>query len=322
MAFKCVSCAASTHVGKVRTNNEDNCLVIPELAKNGVVASSDASAIYDDMGTLLVVADGMGGANAGEVASGIAVETILDHFTAERLAPLFTNSNTPDEKTIRSFMERAVTDADKSICDAAKANIATAGMGTTLVIGWILGERLFVCWCGDSRCYVYNRSLGLVRLSKDHSCVQELVDKGEISEEDAFNHPYSNIITRCLGDQENRAKPDFRMYHLQCGDVVMLCSDGLCGVATETEIVDAFEGLYQCSAQQCCSTLVQLALDTGGFDNVTVAAACIDSDCTDSGAVTQLDLIKTIRPTRNRSAKIVGMLVLSAIAVAVWLLCG
>ncbi len=313
-----ISCAALTNVGKVRNNNEDNYLVIPDLENQDEQPESGCSIPQGRMGMLLAVADGMGGANAGEVASAIAIDTVRSSFAKENVEALFAGGKVPSESEIKSFMVQVVKDADINIHDFAKTNESTGGMGTTLVMAWIIGRQIFITWCGDSRCYVYNKSMGLIRLSKDHSYVQELVDRGEISEEDAFDHPYGNIITRCLGDQENRANPDFRTYHLQDKDTIILCSDGLSSVATESEMVDVLSRDETFNADGCCSNLVDAALNAGGYDNVTVAVAQMSMD---EVSVTQPDLQTTIKPKGKKSGGRLFVLLASLVVVVALALC-
>ena len=109
-------------------------------------------------------------------------------------------------------------------------------MGTTIIFVWIIEDRAFLTWCGDSRGYIFNKETGLRRISNDHSFVQELVDAGKLDADLAFEHPNSNIVTRCLGDFSEKARPEFRSYTLQKGDYLLLCSDGLCGICRDEEI--------------------------------------------------------------------------------------
>ena len=170
-----IKLAAGTNVGLVRTNNEDNFVASRDLtASDWTIPQVDEQIDLGEYGALLVVADGMGGANAGEVASAIAIETIQTKFVPENL-----EDAVQSDETILQFMVDAVKSADINILNRSKEDETTMGMGTTIVMAWILGNKAYICWCGDSRCYVFNENLGLTRLSKDHSYVQELVDRGE-----------------------------------------------------------------------------------------------------------------------------------------------
>jgi len=221
---------------------------------------------------LLVVADGMGGANAGEVASAIAVETIQQQFTPSVLREVV-----GDDKSTQEFMKEVVKQADLNILQRSKEDPSTQGMGTTIVMAWLIGNKAYICWCGDSRCYVLNKRNGLVQLSKDHSYVQELVDKGELEPELMHDHPLSNVITRCLGDVDNRANPETRIYQLHNGDIIMLCSDGLCGLCHDQQILDVMINHHE-DPVECKNELISAALSAGGYDNVTVAIANIKTD--------------------------------------------
>ena len=265
--------AAGTNVGLYRNNNEDNFIVCPDLTTSQwLLPQGSDDVALGDYGILLVVADGMGGMNAGEVASAMAVDTIRQMFAPDAIAPVVN-----DSKAIQQFMEEVVKTADMNILKHSQKDSSTQGMGTTVVMAWLLGGRAYICWCGDSRIYVYNHRRGLQQLSKDHSFVQELVDKGELLPEYAHDHPLSNVITRCLGNEENRVQPDTRVYELSCGDVIMLCSDGLSSMCMDNEIADIIEQ-FRDNPQVCRDELISAALSHGGHDNVTVALCSVQLD--------------------------------------------
>ena len=266
-----IQVAAGTNVGLVRQNHEDNFVVCPDLTASDWRIPQVCK--YEDLGecgALLVVADGMGGANAGEVASAIAIETIRDAFSQAQLSEIVKN-----DKAVHEFMKEVVKAADLRIFKKSKSDSSTQGMGTTVVMAWVLGNNVYVCWCGDSRCYMLNKHKGLVRLSKDHSYVQELIDRGELDPDLAMNHPYSNVITRCLGDMENRAVPDTRVFQVHNGDTILLCSDGLSGLCTDYQILDLLIQ-YRDDIEKCKEELITAALNEGGHDNVTVALCNIE----------------------------------------------
>ena len=276
-----IKLAAGTNVGLIRQNNEDNFVVCPDLSKNEWLIPQGTEYIDESpYGALLVVADGMGGANAGEVASAIAVQTIQDEFLPERVKELVDN-----ETAILKFMMDVVKTADLKILERSQSDSSTQGMGTTVVMAWVLGNKAYVCWCGDSRCYALNRQNGLVQVSKDHSYVQELVDRGELQPEYMHDHPLSNIITRCLGDAEKRALPETRIYNLYDGDTILLCSDGLSGLVYDDDIA-AILGESNMNLMECKNDLIDAALEGGGHDNVTVALCTVQMSDT------------TIRPLR------------------------
>lgn len=267
-----IKLAAGTHVGLIRKNNEDNFIVNKDLVQMEWLVPSPSEEIdLGDLGCLLVVADGMGGANAGEVASAIAIDTVQKSFTPDNLKSLLVRGETEkEEKKIEDFLVSVIKAADLNILNAGKDDSSTQGMGTTIVLTWIINDKAYIVWCGDSRCYVFNPQSGICRLSKDHSFVQELVDQGKLDAENAISHPCSNIITRCLGDPSTRAIPDFRVYNLKNGDTLLLCSDGLCGLCQDDEIIQVMDE-YQDDIGGCRDKLIEAALTEGGYDNVTVA---------------------------------------------------
>lgn len=285
-----VKLAAGTNVGLVRQNNEDNFVVNADLQKDSwMIPQTSESIPLGEYGTLLVVADGMGGTNAGEVASAIAIETIQQKFSQEELGKFLSGKGALPDDAFCEFMADAIKAADLNIINRSKTDSSTQGMGTTVVILWVMGEKAYVSWCGDSRCYVFNAESGISRLSKDHSYVQELVDTGKLDPENAFDHPYSNIITRCLGDKENRANPDFRSYSYRNGDTFLLCSDGLCGLCTDDEIMQIMVE-HKDSMSDCKMALIKAALAAGGYDNVTTALCLVTIEETEG----QKELEKTL----------------------------
>ena len=150
----------------------------------------------------------------------------------------------------------------------------TLGMGTTIVICWLLKDLVYVAWCGDSRCYIYNNESGLKALTTDHSWVQELVDRGDISEEEALHHPDNNIITRGLGDFDRNAIPDIITHPITSNDIILLCSDGLCGYC-DNQTIESIVKEHQSNLNRCCNKLINTALKSGAEDNITIALASL-----------------------------------------------
>ncbi len=220
-----------TDVGRVRDHNEDNCGAFPELG-------------------LYIVADGMGGHAAGEVASAIAVEQI------------------PALVQAGHSLVSAVEATHASILDAAESGQGRQGMGCTVVAMRFEGNFYEIAWVGDSRGYLWNGS-ELRPLTKDHSFVQELIDRGNISEEEALVHPQRNVITQALGAGTRQGLKVGRVAgQLQPDEVVLLCSDGLTGEVHDKEIaqiLDQEQGL-----PQAADVLIRAANDNGGSDNITV----------------------------------------------------
>lgn len=259
--------AAKTDVGLVRTNNEDNFQVASDLSSGQMRWVNNEICSLGEKGALLVVADGMGGMNAGEVASELAIETVREYFALENLTPEVTKSRFSIEK----YMNEVVVAADARIKREARNNPASRGMGTTIVIAWILDGKLYVSWCGDSRAYIYNPEAGLHQITKDHSYVQSLVDKGALSREEAFDFPDSNIITRSLSDGTAKAKPEslVKPYELCNNDIVLLCTDGLNGMIRDAEI-EAVIRNNEHDMSLLVDDLIQAACDAEGSDNVTI----------------------------------------------------
>lgn len=259
--------AAKTDVGLVRTNNEDNFQVAADLSSGTMRWINNEICSLGDKGALLVVADGMGGMNAGEVASALAIETIREYFSADKLTPEITKNRFSIEK----YMNETIVAADALIKQEAKTNPETKGMGTTIVIAWLLDGKLYVSWCGDSRAYIYNPGSGLHQITKDHSYVQSLVDKGTISREEAFDYPDSNIITRSLSDGSGKAKPEslLRPYDLCDNDIILLCTDGLSGMIRDTEMESVIRQ-NEHDMDVLTSKLIQSACDAEGSDNITI----------------------------------------------------
>lgn len=259
--------AAKTDVGLVRTNNEDNFQVASDLSSGQMRWVNNEICSLGEKGALLVVADGMGGMNAGEVASELAIETVREYFALENLTPEVTKSRFSIEK----YMNDVVVAADTRIKKEARNNPESRGMGTTIVIAWILDGKLYVSWCGDSRAYIYNPEAGLHQITKDHSYVQSLVDKGALSREEAFDFPDSNIITRSLSDGTAKAKPEslVKPYELCNNDIVLLCTDGLNGMIRDAEIETVIRN-NEHDMSLLVDDLIQAACDAEGSDNVTI----------------------------------------------------
>lgn len=260
--------AAKTDVGLERSNNEDNFQVSANLEEASMKWVNNQQYTLGRKGALLVVADGMGGMNAGEVASEIAINTVRESFAPEKI----TDEIVKNRFTIEKYMKGVIIEADKRIKEFAKENPDSRGMGTTIVIAWLFDGNLYVSWCGDSRAYIYNPNTGLFQISKDHSYVQELVDAGKISKEDAFDFPDSNIITRSLSDSTPKANPDcLLMPQKLCNnDIILLCSDGLNGMIRDEEIEKIIIS-NQGNMTECVDALIKGALDAAGADNCTVA---------------------------------------------------
>ena len=246
--------------GKVRPNNED-------------YAESMALQYCGPLGnrieiTALILADGMGGAAAGEYASMLAVKTVKENLVKnlfEKQPEYLLNS----DKTV--FLEECFDKANKAIFDQASQNPDMEGMGTTIVVGLVYRDSLALAHVGDSRCYRF-RTHELTALTRDHSLVQEFVDAGRITAKEAFSHPQRNVITRALGIGE-KTQVERKNMILEKGDLLILCSDGLCGFVEDESLTQVVSAVYQpegTDLELLANNLIKAAYLGGGGDNISV----------------------------------------------------
>lgn len=275
--------------------NEDNFYIDDNLADDVTnSARMDTPLDLSECGCLMVVADGMGGMNAGEVASALAIDTVKEFFKPSKITPAIAASHSAR----RQYMESVVREADRRIKTQAASNPDQTGMGSTIIMAWIVGHQMSLTWIGDSRAYRFNPAGGLQLVSRDHSYVQELVDNGMISYEDTFEHPQGNIVTRSLGDPSKDAMPESKLVDLFKDDIVMLCSDGLSGVVRDVPTSDENGNIIVCetieeimqantsSMTACREQLMAAAERNHWYDNVTVLLCQIlDSSAAYSPAV-------------------------------------
>ncbi len=253
-----------------RPNNEDNFHINADIAAGSKQFTGDEVLNLGAKGAVLVVCDGMGGMNAGEVASDIAVKTIKAWFDASHINDDVLSS----DATRCDYIKRAIQAADANIKNESKADEAKSGMGSTIVMVWLLDGKAYVGWCGDSRAYRYNPNSGFSQMSHDHSYVQEMVDAGKLAPELAFDHPNGNIITRSLGDPRGAAQPDVKVFNLNENDEILLCSDGLCGVLRNNDIEQVLQSNTS-SMTGSRDALWEAARVAGWHDNVTIVLAQI-----------------------------------------------
>lgn len=244
----------ATHVGMHRQLNEDS------------MASLEVTAAYESntrKRVLLLVADGMGGHNAGEIASQIGSETIVNAL-AQLLSSKDENASRYDE-TLRA----AISLANQRILEASIQTLGSEGMGTTITLAIIDGNQLHAANVGDSRCYIINEE-DVWQFTKDHSYVQQLVDQGQITREEARTHPRRNEITRVVG-YYGVVEVDTGVTSLDQNDLVLICSDGLTAHVEDDELKRIV--LDHTDPQKACDELVELANSRGGRDNISVIIA-------------------------------------------------
>ncbi|HEY1960479.1 MAG TPA: Stp1/IreP family PP2C-type Ser/Thr phosphatase [Polyangiaceae bacterium] len=261
MAIK-LAVAAKTDVGKVRTNNEDAYVVADLNRGDRVTAEKPIDFDVQSRGVLLAVSDGMGGEQAGEVASALVVETLRKVLVD--IAPEEEEGKT----AITRIIEDAVTKANEEVFAAAK-DPGKRGMGATLTAVFVNGPSAYIAEIGDSRAYLL-RGRRMRQMTKDQSFVQLLLDSGAITEEEAANYPHKNIILQAIGQQKNLNIAVGKL-GLRRGDRLLLCSDGLSNKVTPDEMRDMV-----CDAKsidEACAKLIETANERGGDDNATVVLA-------------------------------------------------
>lgn len=234
-----------TDIGLVRKVNEDSFLC------EKLEGVEDAY--------LNIVADGMGGHNAGEVASSMAVQEIAayikDNIESLKLG----------DKEIQDLIRNAILFANDKVYKTSIVKSNCLGMGTTLSMVLAKGSRLYIGHVGDSRVYLV-RDNSITRLTEDHSLVAELVKAGTIKPEEANNHPQKNVITRALGT-EYTLEPDISLCDMQSEDFILICTDGLSNAVDEEDMAYAIE--HTSDIDEACGLLVNKAKENGGFDNIT-----------------------------------------------------
>ena len=260
---------AKTDLGRTRDHNEDRFLVADLTRKAASLQPDVRQHDVGPRGTLLMVADGMGGAAAGELASQMATDTIYAH-----LAKTWSEDGDPSPNLFARRLKEAVEVANTSIHTHAKAHPEVRGMGTTTTAAGVLNDHLYLTQVGDSRAYLI-RSGEAHQLTKDQSLMQRLVEAGELTEEEAAQSERRNIILQALGP-DPKVKVDLTHQELRRGDVLVLCSDGLSGQVKKDEIAKIVTAAPDLPA--ACDQLVALANQRGGPDNITVVIARFDGD--------------------------------------------
>lgn len=259
---------AQTDVGMVRSGNEDNFLILDLSTGKSWTANDEepqdlltyAQGYY---GTLLAVSDGMGGALAGEVASRMAVETVRDRMLQLQAHDSYGKMSFPER------MRLAVEEANLVIHSDGQTNQQHRGLGATFTSVAINGEHLYFAQVGDSRAYLIRQGQ-ISRITKDQSLVQQLIDAGQITEEEAETHSYRNVILQALG-AHNNVNVEVNTVHLCQLDTLIICSDGLSGKMHANEIAQVVNEASD--FKSACQALINLANDRGGEDNITVVIA-------------------------------------------------
>ncbi|MBR3768466.1 MAG: Stp1/IreP family PP2C-type Ser/Thr phosphatase [Clostridia bacterium] len=229
-----------TDKGLMRDVNQDCCFVT----------------LFDKDTCFAVVCDGMGGPNAGDVASAIALKNISERFVSGWRQGI-------SEISVKNLMTTAISAANICVYDEAHENPNFYGMGTTAVAVYISKNNAIIANVGDSRCYTVNTVLK--QLTKDHSLVQQMIDNGELTETDARFYPYKNIITRAIGIEEH-IEIDFVETKLEDNDKLLLCTDGLTNFVSEEEILKIINGT---EIETVAGLLIDKANNNGGGDNIT-----------------------------------------------------
>lgn len=266
-----VDFGAVTHAGKVREKNEDHYLIVRlsrslELLMTNVPANQSPGKL-SEYGYGMVVADGMGGAAAGEVASRMAanllIKLVMDAASIRHI-------DEAEAEALKDRMEGYYNAIHSELVNQGTINPAIEGMGTTLTITYSFGTDLFIAHAGDSRAYMF-REGNLRQLTHDHTVAQKLADQGEIPQEAVAEHRMRHILTNVLGGHDGPIITELQQLELMEGDCLMLCSDGLTDMVKDADILNVLRDIE--SSQEACDKLLNLALDAGGKDNITITMA-------------------------------------------------
>src|SRR5688572_13533428 len=253
-----------TDVGRTREHNED-AFVVADLTRNDAsLQPSVRDHRVGEKGTLFMVADGMGGAAAGEIASQMATEIVLKEMRKNWL-----QSDDQSAETFAVCLKRATQAANAAIHGYASSHTEFRGMGTTATIAGLLADTLYLCQVGDSRGYLVRDGVAK-QITKDQSLMQKLIEAGELTEEEAAQSERRNIILQALGPEAN-IRVDLTYQRLRRNDILMLCSDGLSGQVTREQIGEVITTEPDLVA--ACKKLIDLANQAGGPDNITVICA-------------------------------------------------
>lgn len=260
-----------TDIGKLRQNNEDSFLEL-DLPES------------EEKRLLLVVADGMGGHNAGEVASKTVVETIESYFKS--------GSQSNNSDTLNN-LKKSLEDANRAVLKASSNNVNLAGMGSTCTAMMIVDDKNFLAHVGDSRAYMV-RGNKITQITKDHTLAEKMLDTGILSREEARNSPHKNMLIKAIGISEDLEIETYGPFKIKLGDVYLLCSDGLTEYLDEEELCSILN-MYE--PEEACKLLIKIANKRGGKDNITVQVTKVispdENKNSDVGKSTDVDPFKS-----------------------------
>jgi len=265
-----VDLSAGSHQGHVRENNEDSFLVarfgrsLETLKSN--LDSSLLQPSYSLTGYGMLVADGMGGMAAGELASSLALSRLIELVIETSDWVLMVNKD-KDVRTVLQRMTQRFHQIDETLRKEASQDPSLKGMGTTLTVTANIGSDMFIGHVGDSRAYLL-RGTSLKQLTTDHTLAQALIDAGVAEQNDPATRSMRHVLTAAIGSLGDRIEPQVQRLKLCTGDRILLCSDGLTDMVDDATIAAVM--LEQESSQETCDKLIELALANGGVDNVTV----------------------------------------------------
>jgi serine/threonine protein phosphatase PrpC len=280
-----VDLGALSHPGKVRDNNEDIYLVVrTSRAFQALLTNLPPGHVperHGDAGYGMLVADGMGGMSAGEVASRLAATTVVNILL--NTPDWIMRAGGPEGERVMKRIARNYRQVDEVLRAEAQANPRLWGMGTTMTLAYSLEDSLFLGHVGDSRVY-FCRGGKLHQLTRDHTYAEALVAAGALRPEEAATSRLRHVLTNALGGTGEHAKVDVQQAQLEDGDQVLLCTDGLTDMVDDAAIAAALR--RDGAAQETCQALVEQALQAGGKDNVTVVLARYTFACSEGDTMT------------------------------------
>jgi protein phosphatase len=264
-----VTACGQSDVGLVRQNNEDSFLIVDLTTGNGIREIDDDHHTMGELGGLFLVADGMGGGAAGEVASRMAVDFVAQNFM-DRLSV----EPSLNQQIFSQLFKASIEDANRAVFQEAQRDGNLKGMGTTLTAVAAYDTTLFFAQLGDSRAYLI-RNGAITQMTKDQSLVAQLVASGTLTPEEARSHPQRNVILQALGLEET-VDVIMSYQNLKRNDRIVLCSDGLSGKLGPEEVNEVLHTWAR--PKDTCQRLIDLARERGGEDNITVIVASFDGE--------------------------------------------